>query len=99
MGRLIGGDIIAPRPTSKCPSSSAVARHPKLEHAIADRKLRRYAADLRPRVRGGVIRASAGMSHSRRSFQAILIVRGRFRVKMSDARWREPSRRPRSAWV
>jgi hypothetical protein len=59
----------------------------------------RYAADLRPRAHGGAISASAGMPHSRCSFQAILIVRGRFLVRMSDARWREPSSRPRSAWV
>ena len=48
-------------------------------------------------VRGGAISASAGMFHSRCSFQAILIVRGRFFVRTSDARCREPSRRPRSA--
>jgi hypothetical protein len=53
------------------------------------------AADLRPRVGGGAISASAGMPRSRCSFQAILIVRERFLVRMSDARWREPSRRPR----
>lgn len=58
-----------------------------------------YAADFRPRVRGGAISASAGMFHSRCSFQAMLIVRGRFLVRMSDARCREPSRRPRSACV
>jgi hypothetical protein len=33
------------------------------------------------------------MPHSRCSLHAILIVRGRFLVRMSDARWREPSRR------
>jgi hypothetical protein len=58
-----------------------------------------YGADLRPRVGGGAISASAGMPHSRCSFQAILIVRERFLVRMSDARWREPSNRPRSACV
>ena len=58
-----------------------------------------YAADLLPRDRGGAINASAGMPHSRCSRQAILIVRGRFLVRMSDARWREPSSRPRSACV
>ena len=52
-----------------------------------------YAAELLPRDRGGAINASAGMPHSRCSRQAILIVRGRFLVRMSHARWREPSRR------
>src|SRR5439155_26549716 len=58
-----------------------------------------YAAGLLPRDRGGAINASAGMPHSRCSRQAILIVRGRFLVRMSDARWREPSSLPRSACV
>ena len=58
-----------------------------------------YAADLRPRVGGGAISASAGIPHSRCSLHAMPIVRGRLPVRMSDARWREPSRRPRSAWV
>jgi hypothetical protein len=54
-----------------------------------------YAADLRPsfRVSGGAIGASAGMFHSRCSFQAVLIVRGRFFVRTSDARCRELSER------
>jgi hypothetical protein len=58
-----------------------------------------YAADLRPRVRGGAISSSAGLFHSRCSFRAIRIVRGRFLVRMSDARCREPSSPARSAWV
>ena len=76
------------------------ARHSTLEHAVLDKKahildkkapfprgpFRGYAADLRPRVRGGAISASAGMSHSRCNFQAIRIVRGRLLVRMSDAR-------------
>src|ERR1700680_4987581 len=59
-----------------------------------------YAADLLarvPRVGGGAISASAGMPHSWCNLQAILIVRRRFPVRMSEARWREPKRRPRSA--
>ena len=58
-----------------------------------------YAADLFPRVLRGAISASAGMFHFPCSFQAISIVRERFLVSMSEARCREPSRRPRSAWV
>ena len=84
-----------------CPSG-AILRQSTLLVAKAPlpcRPCRRYAADRRPRVRGGAIRASAGMFHSWCSFQTILIVRGRFLVRTSDARWREPSRRPRSAWV
>jgi len=60
---------------------------------------RLYAADLRPAVLGGAISASAGMPHSRLSFHAIRIVSDRFPVKISDARCRDPSRRPRSAWL
>ncbi len=81
----------------------AAARPPRAARALRAQRRRcrrqNHAADLRPRVRGGAISASAGMLHSRWSFQAILIVRGRFLFRMSDARWREPSRRPRSAWV
>ena len=56
------------------------------KRADAALAFRRYAADLRARVRGGAMRASAGMSHSLCSFQAILIVSERFLVRMSDAR-------------
>jgi hypothetical protein len=67
--------------------------------AFPTQRLDAYAADFRLRVGGGAISASAGMPHWRCSFQAMLIVRACFRVRMSDARCREPSRRPRSAWV
>ena len=76
-----------------------VAEINRCPHPIHHAGCRAYAADLRPRIRGGAISASAGIFHSRCSFQAMLIVRRRFLVRMSDARCREPSRRPRSAWV
>ena len=40
----------------------------------------------------GLIRTSAGMPHSRWSFHAICMVSGRFRERISEARWREPRR-------
>ena len=90
------------RPHVRIVSAAPVCtRHANRRQGVPIRRgpCRFYAADLRPRVRGGAISASAGMSYSRCSFQAILIVRARFLVRMSDARWREPSRQPRSAWL
>ncbi len=47
----------------------------------------------------GRIRLSAGIPHSRFSFHAISMVRGRFRESISDARDRDPSNAARSFWL
>ena len=72
---------------------------PAFPHSLDPHLCAVYAAELRLRGSGGAISASAGMPHSRCSRHAMLIVRGRLPFRTSDARWREPSRRPRSAWV
>jgi len=45
-----------------------------------------HAAAFRTRGRGGLLKASAEMPHSRCSFQAICIVKRRFLARISDAR-------------
>ena len=58
-----------------------------------------HSAGFPPRAAGGAISASAGIPHSRLSLHAIRMVRGRFRFRTSETRWRDPRRRPRSACV
>ena len=91
---------------SACPCSRSWAPSPDLMLDLIRRwpptscqRKGAYAAGSRPRVASGLINASAGIPHSRFSLHAIRMVSGRFPFRTSEARWRDPNRRPRSACV